>query len=448
MIRPGSRERSLRATLLVIGDFLVAWASLAAAVYIRRNIPLGFTRALLPPEKLPLDRVDVILFGAAFVIGVGLAGFYRHRIMLRARPIVLVALLIQIAVVAIGGTVLERPLPRTIIVAVPLLEALAFPIWRSLQRKVWPVRMRDTILVGEPSEIASAFSVLDEAGDRRIRVAGYAGSGAADVPAQWLGPLDDPNVRTAVRDAEEVICVWSEASPRGRLELLRIRGPRGYLLLASSADALLVSSVLGWMGDEPLIEVMIGCGYGARAAVKRTIDIVAGFIFVLITLPLWMVIALAVWLNDRGPILHRQLRLGRGSVPYGMWKFRSMRVPQDGANQSDDERVTRVGSLLRRYRVDELPQLINVITGDMSLVGPRPERPEIAARILREVPDFDLRCLVRPGIAGLAQVLVEYDSRPAVKLRYDLTYMCSWTLWLDIRLLFLSVAAALSGSGV
>ncbi|MEA2337694.1 MAG: hypothetical protein QOE82_1701, partial [Thermoanaerobaculia bacterium] len=78
----------------------------------------------------------------------------------------------------------------------------------------------------------------------------------------------------------------------------------------------------------------------------------------------------------------------------------------------------------------------------------RPERPEIAERILAEVPDFDLRLLLRPGIAGLAQILVEYDSRPAVKLRYDLTYMCSWSLWLDVRLMFLSVAAALSGSGI
>lgn len=449
MIRPGSRERSFRAAMIMLGDFAVAWASLAAVVYVRRTIPMRFTRALLAPEKLPLDALDVLLFGAAFLVGLGLAGFYRRRVMLRARPLIPVALLIQIAAVAIVASVFERPLPRTILFAVPLLEALLFPLWRSLQRKMWPVRPRETILVGEPMEIAAALAVLATAGDRRIRVIGYAGAGPAEVGERWLGPLDDPRVREAVRDVEEVICVWSDAAPQGRLELLRIRGPRGYLLLASSADALLVSSVLGWMGDEPLIEVMIGCGFGARAIVKRSIDVVAAIVLAAVTLPLWIVIAAVVWLDDRGPILLRQMRLGRGGIPYAMWKFRSMRVPLAGVNgQSDGERVTRVGSLLRRYRIDEMPQLINVITGDMSLVGPRPERPEIAERILEEVPDFDLRCLVRPGIAGLAQVLVEYDSRPAVKLRYDLTYMCSWSLWLDIRLMFLSIAAALSGSGV
>jgi lipopolysaccharide/colanic/teichoic acid biosynthesis glycosyltransferase len=192
------------------------------------------------------------------------------------------------------------------------------------------------------------------------------------------------------------------------------------------------------MGDEPLIEVMIGCGFGIRAIVKRTIDIAVTLVLTIISLPLWILIAIAIWLDDRGPILHRQMRLGLGGVPFAMWKFRSMR----------DERVTRVGSVLRRYRVDELPQLLNVMAGEMSLVGPRPERPEIAERILEEVPDFDLRCMLRPGMAGLAQILVEHDSRPAVKLRYDLTYMCSWSLWLDVRLLFRSVAAALSGSGM
>ena len=103
--------------------------------------------------------------------------------------------------------------------------------------------------------------------------------------------------------------------------------------------------------------------------------------------------------------------------------------------------------MLRRYHLDELPQLINVLCGEMSLVGPRPERPEIAARILRDLPDFDLRSLVRPGIAGLAQVSGEYDSRPEVKLRYDLMYMCGWSVWLDLRLLLRAVSSSLAGTG-
>jgi lipopolysaccharide/colanic/teichoic acid biosynthesis glycosyltransferase len=442
MIRPGSRERYFRIVLALAGDFFIACAALAAAVELRRSVRLPFTRMLLPAEKLPLDAPTVLLFAFSLLVALGLSGFYRQRIMSRARPIVAVALLIQIAFVTIGATLFERPLPRTILVAVPLLEALALPLWRSLQQLLWPVRRRETLLVGDPPQIAAALSVLEGTSDQRIGVVGYAGAGVVDgsvgPPLPWLGSLDDPRVRAAVREAEEVIYVGSNAGPGDRLELLRIRGPRGYLLLASPADALLMSSILGWMGDEPLIEVAIGCGYGVRAIVKRTLDVVLAVLLTIASLPIWLVVGAAVWLDDRGPIFLRQARVGLGSVPFGMWKFRSMR----------DARVTRVGSFLRRYRFDELPQLINVIVGDMSLVGPRPEQPDIAQRILVDLPDFDLRCLVRPGIAGLAQILAEYDSRPAVKLRYDLTYMCSWTLWLDVRLLFSSVAAALSGSGV
>jgi len=425
MIRPGSRERSFRSSLLLAGDFAIAWAALALAVEIRRRFDIPFTRELLTPARFRFDAISVLLFGATFVIGLALTGFYRTRIMRPARPILLVAITIQITLIATGTIAIARPLPRSILVAVPLFEAMLFPLWRSLQRRIRPVRPRETILVGEPHEIAAALTLLERAGDPRIRVTGS-------------GSLSDPNIRAAVRDAEVVICVSADAAPGGRLDLLRIRGARGYLLLVTSADALLATSVLGWMGDEPLIEVTVRCGFGVQSIVKRFLDVAIALTLLALAAPLWIAVAIAIAIDDGRPLLLRQTRMGLGGVPFAMWKFRSMR----------DERATRVGSLLRRYRMDEIPQLLNVITGDMSLVGPRPERPEIVEEILKDVPDFDLRCLVRPGIAGLAQILAEYDSRPAVKLRYDLTYMCSWSLWLDVRLLFASVAAALSGTGV
>ncbi|MEO8034567.1 MAG: sugar transferase, partial [Acidobacteriota bacterium] len=443
MIHPRSTERFSRMALMVAGDFSLAAASVAAAVYVRHTIPIPFTRSLLPAEKFPMDASVLLLFGASFVVALALSGFYRLRARSRARPILLIALLIQLALIAIGATLLEKALPRTIMVAVPMMEGLVFSLWRAVLLVLWPMRPRATILVGDPSEVAAALAVLEGARDHRIHVIGYAARNPAEVEARWLGPLENPDVRVAVREAEEVICLSSETGPRGRLDLLRIRGPQGFLLLASSADALLTSSVLGWMGDEPLIEVLIGCGQGVRSMVKRTADIAGAIVLMVVSTPLWIAVATALLFDDGRPILLRQLRLGRNSVPFGMWKFRTMRVEVAGSEkQSDAERHTRAGRLLRRYRLDEIPQLINVITGDMSLVGPRPERPEIAERILEEVPDFDLRCLVRPGIAGLAQILAEYDSRPAVKLRYDLTYMCSWSLWLDVQLLFSSVAIA------
>ena len=428
MIRPSSKEAGVRTGAAVVGDFLIAWAALAVLVEIRRSVPLAFTRALLPPEKFALTPSTILLFAGAFVVALGLSGFYRQRITPRTRPVLLTALFIQLAIVTLGGTALAQPLPRTIVFVVPLFEALALPLWRMLLRAAFPVRPRGTVLVGGERDVDAAMTSLRDSRDARVRVIAWA------TPAQ----LAEPTIRTCVAEAEEVILVSADGDPRLRLELLRVRGPRGYLLLASHADALLTSSVFGWIGDQPLVEIAVGCGYGMSAIVKRSIDLVLSALLMLATSPLWIVVAIAIWLEDRGPVTLRQERVGRGGVPFGMWKFRSMR----------DERVTKVGKLLRRYRIDELPQLVNVLTGDMSLVGPRPERPQIVARILTEVPDFDLRSLVRPGIAGLAQVSSEYETHPAVKLRYDLTYMCDWSLWLDLRLLLRSVSTSLSGSGI
>jgi len=428
LIRPSSKEAGFRVAAALAGDFLIAWGAAALLVYVRRSVPLAFTRSLLPHENLELTPPVVLLFAGSLVAALGLSGFYRQRITPRTRPVLVTALFIQLAIVTLVGTAFAQPLPRTIVFAVPLLEAIALPLWRMLLRAALPVRPRGTVLVGDERDTEGALAALRDSRDARVRVIAWA------TPAQ----LEDPSIRTCVREAEEVILVSPNGDPRRRLELLRIRGPRGYLLLASHADALLTSSLLGWIGDQPLIEIAVGCGYGVSAAVKRTIDVVVSAMLIAVTAPAWIIVAIAIWLEDRAPVTLRQERVGRGSVPFAMWKFRSMR----------DGRVTRVGALLRRYRVDELPQLVNVLTGDMSLVGPRPERPQIVERILTEVPDFDLRSLVRPGIAGLAQVSSEYETHPEVKLRYDLTYMCDWSLWLDLRLLLRSVSTSLSGSGI
>ena len=447
MIRPSSKERGLRLLVLVVGDALIGWGALDAIVTLRRHVSLAFTQSLLPPDHFILDLPIVALFALSLVAALTLSGFYHHRVTPRTRPSLITALIIQAALIAIGSAVLVRPLPRTVLVAVPLLEAVALSLWRRLLRAVAPVRPRETILVGAPHDIEEALSGLRAAGDRRIDI--------IDRMSSSLEALADPVVRARLREAEEVICVAPDADARVRLELLRIRGPRGFLMLASHADALLASTMLGWIGDQPLVEVSVSCGYGISAAVKRAIDITVSALLIAVTAPIWLVTALAIWVDDRGPVLIRQKRVGLGGELYAMWKFRSMRGPAEPeplASRIDIERsrprITRVGALLRPYHIDELPQLINVLAGDMSLVGPRPERPELVANILREVPDFDLRSLIRPGLAGLAQVSAEYDTRPEVKLRYDLMYMCAWSVWLDLRLMVRAVSSSLSGTGL
>lgn len=163
---------------------------------------------------------------------------------------------------------------------------------------------------------------------------------------------------------------------------------------------------------------------------------------------LWTLIPLAIWLQDRGPVFYRQKRAGKDGRVFTVLKFRTMFQDADrptGAVQAtrDDPRITPVGRILRWTALDELPQLINVLKGEMSLIGPRPECIEFHERFVREVPGFERRLQVRPGLTGLAQVKGAYDSPRPEKLRLDLEYIERMSLWLDLKLLFLSVRNSL-----
>jgi lipopolysaccharide/colanic/teichoic acid biosynthesis glycosyltransferase len=440
LIRPKSKEFALRMIGLAAGDALIGCGALYAVVELRRHVDLVITRTLLPESQFALDVPNVTLFAGSLLMALALSGFYHGRVTPRTRPSFLTAVVIQAALTTIGGTAVARPLPRTIVFAVPLLEIVALPLWRRLLAALAPIRGRDTILIGEPEDVRTALADVGLAADRRIRI-------LADGPT--LADLANPEAQAVLRDVEEVILVSPHADPRVRVSLLRIRGARGFLMLASHVDALLASRTRGWIGDQPLVEVAASCGYGFSAVVKRAIDIAGAAMLIAASAPVWLAVAILIRMRDGAPTLVRQQRVGLHGIAYGMWKFRSMRGPVDAqpCAGDDDQRVTRTGALLRRYHLDELPQLLNVLTGEMSLVGPRPERPELFAKILRDVPDFDLRSLVRPGIAGLAQVSSEYDTRPEVKLRYDLMYICDWSVWLDVRLMFRAVSSSLAGTG-
>lgn len=189
-----------------------------------------------------------------------------------------------------------------------------------------------------------------------------------------------------------------------------------------------------------------------REAYKRPFDLCVVALFAAALLPLWVVlcvtIPLAIRLESRGPALYCQVRLGRGGRPFVLWKFRTM---VDGAERGTgpvwaawrDARVTRVGRVLRRWHLDELPQALNVVRGEMSLVGPRPERPALAVQAERAAPGFSQRLAVRPGIAGLAQAHGAGHRDPCAKLRYDLLYISRMGPWLDIRLFALCVRRVL-----
>ncbi len=179
---------------------------------------------------------------------------------------------------------------------------------------------------------------------------------------------------------------------------------------------------------------------------KRLFDLTlasCGFVFFL---PVWALISVAIYFEDGRPILFIQKRVGKGGEKFTAYKFRTIysrydkEVAQAVAVDSDDHRVMRVGKLLRKTAMNELPQLLNIVKGDMSFVGPRPEPPEFIAAYEKEVPNLGrLRYQIRPGLTGIAQVFGPHNMHPRNKLRYDLLYMRKRSFWLDIKLIGMSV---------
>ena len=194
-----------------------------------------------------------------------------------------------------------------------------------------------------------------------------------------------------------------------------------------------------------------------RSSVHRGFDILVSLAVLSLTWPLMLVTAIAIWGESgcRGPILYRQVRVGRHGRPFSIVKFRSMTVDAEkhGKPQwakANDARVTRVGAFIRKTRIDELPQLFNVIRGQMSFVGPRPERPEFVAELTRKIPYFELRHQVNPGITGWAQICYPYgasDRDAKEKLQYDLYYIKNYSLFLDLMILIQTVQVILWGKG-
>lgn len=191
---------------------------------------------------------------------------------------------------------------------------------------------------------------------------------------------------------------------------------------------------------------------GVRDGYKRAFDVAVIFIACILLFPLWLIIwilvPLAIRLEDRGPVFYAQERVGRGGERFNVLKFRTMIQDAESLTgqvlaAEDDPRLTRVGKVLRKFHLDEMPQVINIVRGEMSLVGPRPERPALAEQYNREVPGFSERLRVRPGIAGLAQVRGSYWTDPGYKLKYDNLYIETMSPWLDCKLLVLAVWVAI-----
>ena len=318
------------------------------------------------------------------------------------------------------------------------------------------------LLVGAPDDVRRLHGELAATPRDGVAIVGAIGprpaSRARDADGlRWLGGVRDLARVARVHDADEIVVVPGVADGARLLDaVLRATAEAVGLRVAvvPSAYELRVGRVATRrLGDVPLIEVACVPPRSPSITVKHVLDHVLAAMLLVPALPVVLAAALAVRLTSRGPALFRQRRVGRDGREFVIYKLRTMRDDAERTTgpvlaHEGDERVTRIGRVLRATRIDEIPQLLNVLNGTMSLVGPRPERPELAGALVREIPGYEERWLVKPGLTGLAQVRGEYHTSAEGKLRHDLAYVHNRSLGLDLRILAATVRTLAARRGI
>ncbi|MBQ7972886.1 MAG: exopolysaccharide biosynthesis polyprenyl glycosylphosphotransferase [Lachnospiraceae bacterium] len=209
-------------------------------------------------------------------------------------------------------------------------------------------------------------------------------------------------------------------------------------------DVIIMGSEKMHLFDTPILLTREYALTVEQRIIKRCIDLFCAIILLILASPVMLVTAIVIKISDGGPVFYSQIRCTAGNKEFKILKFRSMRVDAEKNGKArlaskGDPRITPVGRFIRAVRIDELPQLLNIIKGDMSFIGPRPERPEIIKQYLEEMPEFAFRTKVKAGLAGYAQVYGKYNTTPYDKLKLDLTYIENYSVWLDLKLMLLTL---------
>jgi len=458
---------STRRTLRLLGDAAAAVAALWAAFFLRIHVALPLTRALLPLDRGQIFSrywfvVLVIQFSTLYFLG-----FYdpprprrKGEVLRRLSFATFLQGLALIAVWFVAGTAF----PRSVLLLYVLFNSLLLFVWRSLIDRIGAARIRRVAIVGGGAAARELAAALRTHSWYGMELVGYALRPFEALPegegAEALGPcLGGPEVLPGLLSSGEIDdLILAGGGDTWQTRLIdHLAGARpdhsNVLLLPGPFESLIGRMRYRWVQDLPLIEVVRESEWRFDRPLKRSLDLLAGSLLLLLALPLVALVALAVRFTSPGPVFYRQTRVGRDRKPFTLVKFRTMRPDAEAESgevlaQPGDARLTSIGAFLRGFRLDELPQLFNVLSGSMSLVGPRPERPGFVQTYLRDVPGYAERFSVPPGLTGLAQVNGDYHSSPQNKLRYELAYIANWSLWLDLTILLRTVKIVLTSRGV
>ena len=450
---------SSRHLFLTLGDWTIIVLAQLAAVFLRLGFEIG--------QEYLLDNWGslagaVLVYMLVFYAG----GMYEPPTRSRRVDFDFLPLVVTSIAAGITGLVLYARPQMTIgrgiwAISSVLILLLAYALRRlfmSLVRRGFFLK-RAMVLCDHPDRAADLLRLLKENPSSLYSVAGLAICGAVPTSAYAgsapvLGSADDLGQLVAANDISVLLL---SVSPMRSHELLSRLRPLRYagveiMDYVSLSEELAQEIPLAHINDEWLMTVALNSSVMQIRKIKRATDIVVSALGLVLGIPLILVSGFLIKLTSPGAIVYRQTRVGMGGTPYVLYKLRTMRADAEAGGavwaSRKDARVTRVGYYLRKWRLDELPQLFNILRGEMSLVGPRPERPEFTEKLAEFIPFYAERHLVQPGLTGWAQVRYPYAASfeaAARKLQFDLYYVKNMSFLLDISILLRTFKTILIG---
>lgn len=438
---------------------LESWFLIAADLFaVAGSVALVLLIPLISPS------IEVLVFAAMTPISLGLAGTYQKRTDVRLHrdfPRLVGALAVPLLFV-LPFSLMVSTNPASLFALVLILagvllvvRAQAYAVIRALrQRRVLAER---TVVVGTraaATELAEWMRSHPECGLEPVGlVVNTEEQSSAELPAPLLGRLDDLATVATSPDVDRFVVSLDrmrDTDLSGQLPAILHHGVNVDVVPRFSDSGVVPPLSRREVAGIPLQPARRFAPHRPTWAAKRAIDLVAASSGLLLLTPFFVVLAVAVRLSSPGPVIFRQVRIGQDGQPFELLKFRSMRLSDDRARQfsvrGHEDEITRVGAVMRRASIDELPQLWNVLRGDMSLVGPRPERPGFVDQFSKEVPDYCKRHRLPVGLTGWAQVNgLRGDTSISDRVRFDNHYIEFWSLWFDAIIMVRTVRAVVSG---
>ncbi|BAD65638.1 sugar transferase [Shouchella clausii] len=333
----------------------------------------------------------------------------------------------------------EFALPRSVLLLAHVLAFILLLIWKGAYTKYSQLSRKGKVMfIGSEEE----FAEMEHSLSTFLSKSSY---------VRWYDKRESlAQLRTKLMEYDVVFLGSGlDEGKKDRLMFHAMKKKKLVYVVPKVNDMLLMNTSVTTMDDTMVMQVKPFTLTLTQLLIKRAVDIAASSVMLIATLPVMLLTAIAIKLEDGGPIFFKQERLGKNHQPFNILKFRSMVMDAEAKTgptlaKSDDDRITKTGKFIRKTRIDELPQLINVLIGDMSLVGPRPERDFFAEKFQRENKWFNYRHAVKPGITGYAQVMGKYTTNVDKKLKFDLHYIRNYSFWLDCIILMQTILVVIN----